>query len=458
MRTLTQWETTLLGEDLATTRWIDVRPTIRLLVALDSKLAGHADVSRVIASELAAQTASGSLPPAPVVGAGIDYGSLPVFGEGLLPLLLPVPPLSGTAAPDAVISFARTLLPARGIIAAGASLVNSLPALERLLSLATSPRTAASTPAERDVWRALHDFLARLAPSALDALLTGGDGSLKIDRNERWLDEHCAGGTGEGWAGLVGTLCSKLGLSSATTAEVAFQTPDSADEGWHENLRCFAIVLRQAQSALWLPPKNGWLTVMRGRRAPDPLGVLDSITGSHALLTRLSSQPAPSMAEINVPLSVFLPLIRSLLKPMPAPPAKPGPFDSKSKGKESENIVLEPEIPIDVPEPLDPLVGAEAVKKAVWFLCENLQHPRFGVEVRTAAMMEGIKVGLAYDTRSFLRRTLTTSPPRPAGPRKSPGGPQDVPGRPRCAPGVRLAARHPLGDALDPRLRHPRVP
>jgi hypothetical protein len=393
MRTLTQWEAGLLGDAATAPRWTDVLPTVRLLVVLDSALAGHPDVGRVIDTELAAQAASPSVADA---SAGVDYGSLPVFGEGLLPLLLPVRTGSstGSTAPDPVVGFARTLLPPRGTIAAGQCLVDSLPSLERLLSLATSPQTATS-PAGRDIWRALHDLLTRLAPSALDALLTGGDGSLQVERNERWLDDHCAGGTGEAWAGLVGTLCSKLGLSSATGTDAASQTSPAynVDEGWLENLRCFALVLRQAQSALWLPPKNGWLAVMRGRRAPDPLGVLDSITGSHALLTRLSTQPAPSTAEINASLAIFLPLIRSLLRPKPAPPAKAGLFDPKGKGKEAEVVVLEPpEAAVDEYEALNPLVGAEAVKKAVWFLCENLQHPRFGIEVRTAAMTEGIKV------------------------------------------------------------------
>lgn len=392
MRTLTQWEASLLG-DAALVRWTEVEPTVRLLVALDSTLASHPDIGRVIATELTAQAASDAGSGEIIPTAGVDYGTQPIFGEGVLSLLLPVRggPSTNVAAHESALGFAQTLLPPRGSILPGANLVESLPSLERLLSLATSPQTTAS-PAEHHIWRALHDFLARLAPSALDAILTGGDGSLQVNRNERWLDDYCAGGSGEGWAGLVGTLCTKLGLSSATTDAAFQQAPEEAEESWLENLRCFALVLQHAQAALWLPPKNGWLAVMRGRRAPDPLCVLDSIMGSHALLTRLSTQPVPPTAGISDPLSVFLPFVRSLLRPMPAKPLKAGPFEIKGKDGEVEVVVLDG--PVDEAETLDPLVSAEAVKKAVWFLCENLQHPRFGVEVRTAAMAEGIKVCL----------------------------------------------------------------
>lgn len=402
MRTLTNWEAQLLG-DPATVRWRDVAPTLRLLVVLDAALSSQPNVVRIFNAELDAQAAAeaSAVEDAGLFAVGptarpLDYGASPVFGEGVLSLLLPAhgaTPLS-SAAPDRPAEFALSLLPHKLSITPGSNLFDSLPALERLLSLVTS--TGFVTAAvERDAWRALHALLLRLSPSAIDSLLSGGDGALKVDRNDRWLDNHCRGGSGELWAGLASMLCSKLGAVTDVDAESMFA--QSSEPAWLEILACFAVVLREAQAGLWLPPRNAWLSIMRGRKAPDPVGTLDSITGSQALLTLLSTQPAPKPAEIAAPLSVFLPFVKSVLRPMPAPPAKPGPFDSVGKDDVVDLVALEDEEETPM---LDPKIGADAVKKAVWFLCENLQHPRFGVEVRTAAMMEGIKA--SPTPRNFL--------------------------------------------------------
>lgn len=145
------------------------------------------------------------------------------------------------------------------------------------------------------------------------------------------------------------------------------------------------------RSHLWLPLEDAWL------RSSDPLGILDSIVGSHAFLAHLSSDPPPPPAEVASTLSVFLPFVKAIMRPL-ASTQTGGPFQDNGGGRERDVIELDGDASVT-----ESLIGAKTVKKAVWFLCEHVQHARFAVEVQRAAMSEGLKVRTTLRWRTSPR-------------------------------------------------------